>query len=117
MPFGFLQRGGTLSEHAQQTQLSSYQPSIQLENLVRGVDNIRHDVALSARFMESTRNHIFRLITRHGQIEALVDDAPTGARPLTRVRLPAASAPEKVFDAISFRRALLELHLSILNRA
>jgi len=117
MPFGFLQRGGTLSEHAQQTQLSSYQPSIQLENLVRGVDNIRHDVALSARFMESTRNHIFRLITRHGQIEPLVDDAPTDSRPLTRVRLPVSSNPEKVVDALSFKRALLELHVASLNRA
>jgi len=117
MPFGFLQRGGSLSEQAQQTQLSSYQPSIQLENLVRGVDNIRHDVALSARFMESTRNHIFRLITRHGQIESLVDDPPTDSRPLTRVRLPRSSMPEKVVDAISFKRALLELHVATLNRA
>jgi len=117
MPFGFLQRGVSLSEHAQQTQLSSYQPFIQLENLVRGVDNIRHDVALSARFMESTRNHIFRLITRYGQIEPLVDDPVTDSRPLTRVRMPPSAAPEKVVDAISFKRALLELHVASLNRA
>jgi hypothetical protein len=117
MAFGFLQRGGSLSEQAQQTQLSSYQPSIQLENLVRGVDNIRHDVALSSRFMESTRNHIFRLITRHGQIEPLVEDPPTGSRPLSRVRLPAASAESKIVDAIDFKRALLELHVAALNRA
>ena len=117
MAFGFLQRGGSLPEHAQQTQLSSYQPFIQLENLVRGVDNIRHDVVLSARFMESTRNQIFRLITRHGQIEPLVDDAPTGSRPLTRVRLPGNSVEAKVADAIGFKRALLELHIATLNRA
>ena len=117
MAFGFLQRGGSLSEQAQQTQLSSYQPSIQLENLMRGVDNIRHDVALSARFMESTRNHIFRLITRHGQIEPLVDEAPTGSRPLSRVMLPGNSAQARVVDAIDFKRALLELHIATLNRA
>ena len=117
MAFGFLQRGGTLAEHAQHTQLSSYLPILQLENLVRGVDNLRHDVALSARFMESARNHIFRLITRHGQIESLVDDLPTGSRPLSRVRLPGTSAEAKVVDAMTFRRALLDLHVAALNRA
>jgi len=84
---------------------------------MRGVDNIRHDVALSARFMESTRNHIFRLITRHGQIEPLVDEAPTGSRPLSRVMLPGNSVQAKVVDAIDFKRALLELHIATLNRA
>src|SRR5205814_8448900 len=96
MAFGFLQRGGSLPEHAQQTQLSSYQPFIQLENLVRGVDNIRHDVVLSARFMESTRNQIFRLITRQEQMEPLVTDAPTASRHRRRARLPATAVEAKV---------------------
>ena len=117
MAFSFLQRG-PLNEHARQTQLSSYAPSIQLEGLQRGVDNIRHDVALSARFMEATRQHIFRLITKYGQIEALIEEQPTFARPAARLgptSSPGANA--KAADSSDFKRALLDLHVASLNRA
>jgi len=118
MAFGFLQRG-SLSEHARQAQLSSYQPCIQLERLMRGVDNIRHDVALSARFMEVTRQHIFRLITKYGQIDLLLEDSASQSRPPSRVALPGAIRrdPAKSGEANDFKRALHELHMSALNRA
>src|SRR5689334_22725132 len=100
MPFGFLQRG-SLSAHARQVQLSSYEPAIHLEGLVRGVDNIRHDVALSSRFMETARQHIFRLIVKHGRIEALIEQPGAPARSASRIAgpgignsIPAPKSPE-----------------------
>src|SRR5579859_482224 len=113
MAFGFLQRG-PLTEHARQVQLSSYEPSIQLEGLVRGVDNVRHDVALSARFMEAARQHIFRLITKYGQIESLIEEPSATGRPATRVILPAAG---KASESSDLKSALLGLHVAALNRA
>src|SRR5690242_21313554 len=119
MPFGFLQRG-SLSAHARQVQLSSYEPAIHLDGLLRGVDNIRHDVALSARFMETARQHIFRLIVKHGRIEALVEQSAGIARPASRIAGPgignSITAP-KAPEASDFKRALLDIHVSALNRA
>ena len=118
MAFGFLQRG-PLNEHARQAQLSSYTPSIQLEGLLRGVDNVRHDVALSARFMETARQHILRLITKHGQIEGLLEEQLMVARPTSRVIRP-SSGPGgngRAAEPADFKRALLELHVAALNRA
>ena len=113
MAFGFLQRG-SLTEHARQVQLSSYEPSIQLEGLVRGVDNVRHDVALSARFMEAARQHIFRLITKYGQIESLMDEQAAIGRPPARVIQPAGAKASEPGD---LKSALLDLHVAALNRA
>jgi hypothetical protein len=119
MAFGFLQRE-PLNEHARQAQLSSYVPFIQLEGLVRGVDNIRHDVALSARFMETTRQHILRLITKHGQIEQLVEEELAFGRPPARASVRAlgpAGATSKAAEPADFKRVLLDLHVAALNRA
>jgi hypothetical protein len=119
MPFGFLQRG-SLSAHSRQVQLSSYEPAIHLEGLVRGVDNIRHDVALSSRFMETARQHIFRLIVKHGRIEALVEEPAGNLRPGSRIAGPGIGnsiAGPKLPESSDFKRALLDLHVSALNRA
>src|SRR5690242_5957547 len=119
MPFGFLQRG-SLSAHARHVQLSSYEPTIHLDGLVRGVDNIRHDVALSSRFMETARQHIFRLIVKHGRIEALIEQAAVTPRPTSRIAGPGignSTTTPKVAEAGDFKRALLDLHVAALNRA
>ena len=120
MAFGFLQRG-SLATHARQVQLSSYEPTIHLDGLVRGVDNIRHDVALSPRFMETTRQHILRLIVRHGQIESLIEEPVTIAKPRSRILGPGIGASQGVGKAAAessdFKRALLDLLVSGLNRA
>jgi hypothetical protein len=118
MPFPFLQRG-SLTESARQLSLSSYVPSIVLENLVAGIDNIRHDVFLSPKFSEITRSHIFKLIVKHGNVEdlALEDSlaSPRGiARPNGRVGGP---QPAKGFDPADFKRLVGELHIVALNRA
>ncbi|PYX83521.1 MAG: hypothetical protein DMG70_10110 [Acidobacteria bacterium] len=60
--------------------LSSYTPQLTLEGLSAGVDNLRHDVYLSPKFVEQMRLQIARLIARHGDVErVLTSDTPTFA--------------------------------------
>src|SRR5580704_16145277 len=47
-------------------------PSIALEGVAVGVDNLRHDVVLSPRFVDAARAQIMRLIVRHGELEGLL---------------------------------------------
>jgi len=57
--------------------LTRYTPALSLEGLQVGVDNLRHDVHLSTRFVEQARLQVARLIVRHGDMEGLLDaDAP-----------------------------------------
>jgi hypothetical protein len=62
--------------------------SISLEGLRVGVDNLRHDVALSPRFLDAARAQMARLIVRHGEVEGLlaseapaVNSVPSWMRP------------------------------------
>src|SRR5437870_9074876 len=58
--------------------LSSYTPQLTLEGLSAGVDNLRHDVYISPKFVEQMRLQIARLSARHGDVErVLTSDAPT----------------------------------------
>src|SRR5882724_10663426 len=57
-------------------QLGSYTPKLTLDDLQLGVDNLRHDVHLSSRFVEQARLRIARLIVRHGDMDGLIAAAP-----------------------------------------
>src|SRR5215469_8276507 len=126
MAFSFLQRG-SLTESARQLSLSSYVPTIVLENLVAGIDNIRHDVFLSSKFTDIARFHIFKLIVKHGNVEDLAaEDTPAPvrqvARPLGRVTglvqgARNLSQPGKEIDPAEFKRLVADLHIAALNRA
>ncbi len=99
--------------------LASYSPSLSLENLQLGVDNLRHDVHLSSKFVDSTRLQIARLIVRHGNMDGLLAaEAPAtaqlsshfiGAKPLANK--PAGAEPAEL------KPLLTEIHISALNRA
>src|SRR5438309_11852106 len=52
--------------------LSSYTPQLTLEGLSAGVDNLRHDVYLSPKFVEQMRLQIARLVARHGNVETVL---------------------------------------------
>src|SRR5579863_4141273 len=56
--------------------LASFTPVLSFEGLQVGVDNLRHDVHLSPKFVEQTRLHIVRLLMRHGDVEGLVAAEP-----------------------------------------
>src|SRR6201981_2297704 len=71
---------GSSSDEITPPSLSSYTPSLSLEGLLVGVDNLRHDVHLSPKFTETARAHIARLIARHGDVEGLLAaEAPQSA--------------------------------------
>ena len=125
MAFSFLQRG-SLAESARQLSWSSYVPSIELENLVAGIDNLRHDVFLSSRFSEIARLHIFKLIVKHGNVEELaMEDPAPSPRPLLRpsarlIGSPQVLKPSPVIkdpDPAEFKRLVADLHIVALNRA
>ena len=65
-------RLGRSAEEPLPPQLGSYTPKLTLKDLQLGVDNLRHDVHLSPRFVEQARLQIARLIVRHGDMEGLL---------------------------------------------
>src|SRR5262249_19866875 len=76
-------------------------------------------VFLSPKFCESARQHIFKLIAKHGGVEELVsvDPVSSGAdNGLSRVR-DSRTPTLKPYDTLDFKRQLAELHLVALNRA
>ncbi len=93
-------------------------PAIALEGLAVGVDNLRHDVALSARFVEAARAQIQRLIVRHGELEGLLAAEMT---PRTQgpswMRTAAAGPARTPTEKSDWKPLLAELHLAALNRA
>ncbi len=112
-------RLGRSAEEALPPQLGSYTPKLTLEGLQLGVDNLRHDVHLSPKFVEQARLQMARLIMRHGDMEGLLAaenaDRPAGnhfigSTPLGKAQPAKAGASE-------LKPLLAELHVSALNRA
>jgi hypothetical protein len=103
-------------------ELVSATPAIALEGLAVGVDNLRHDVALSARFVDAARAQIMRLIVRHGELEGLLAaEAPQKSQGPSWMRTAAAAANRpgvnSPVDPSDWKTLLAELHLAALNRA
>jgi len=98
--------------------LTRYTPALSLEGLHLGVDNLRHDVHLSTRFVEQARLQIARLIVRHGDMEGLLDADPPqstqgnhflGSGPASKAS-PKAGTPE-------LKPLLAGVQVAALNRA
>ena len=102
----------------QPPELMGYAPSLSLEGLQVGVDNLRHDVHLSRGFVEQTRLQVARLIMRHGNMEGLL--AAETAAPKVRTNYfignPGAKEPPRP-EPMDLKRLLTELHVGALNRA
>jgi len=90
--------------------------SISLEGLSVGVDNLRHDVALSPRFLDAARAQMVRLIVHHGEVEGLLAaEAPaTTSVPSWMRRQGPAGAKSEPTD---WKSLLAQLHLTTLKRA
>ncbi len=118
MPFSFLQRGN-LADHARQLTLGTYKPELTLQGLLTGVDNLRHDVFLSPRFVETARQHISKLIAKYAQVEDLLAEEPQSTfRPPSVITKAADKKPApKPGDAAELKRMLAELAVVSLNRA
>lgn len=95
-------------------------PSLSLERLSVGVDNLRHDVVLSSRFVELGRAQIARLVARHGELEGLFSSEPARsaqAQGPAWMRNQAGREPGQKNDPGGWKRALTELQVASLNRA
>jgi hypothetical protein len=116
-------RIGQTSEQWEPPFLIGYSPSLTLDGLQLGIDNLRHDVHLSPKFVEQARQHVARLISKFGNVEGLIaNDAPpervqlnpnyfAGSRNAGPVKAPVK--PERT----ELKPLLADLHLSALNRA
>src|SRR6201993_603817 len=98
--------------------LASYTPTLSLEGLTVGVDNLRHDVHLSPKFTDAARAHISRLMARQGELEGLLAAEATPSVPRTAFlnKLTTVMKPPKS-EASDFKSVLTELHVASLNRA
>ena len=92
-------------------QLASYSASLSLDGLQLGIDNVRHDVWLSPRFIKAAGAHIAKLIAKHGNVEKVVE----AGSPARSNMLPKALNPPQKNGEL--KPLLLELHRSALNRA
>src|SRR6476646_2913389 len=111
-------RLGRSAEEALPPQLGSYTPKLTLKDLQLGVDNLRHDVHLSPRFVEQARLQIARLIVRHGDMEGLLAAEKierTGGNHFIGPQA-GAKAPAKTVGS-ELKPLLADLHVSVLNRA
>jgi hypothetical protein len=99
--------------------LASYTPSLTLEGLSVGVDNLRHDVHLSPKFTDAARAHIARLIARHGDVEGLLAAEATASAPRTAFlsKLTTVVKPGAKSESSDFKTVLTELQVASLNRA
>jgi class 3 adenylate cyclase len=99
-------------------ELATSVPVVSLDGLAVGVDNLRHDVVLSAKFAEATRAHVARLIARHGEVEGLISaEAAQSAQGPSWMRTQVRAEARTKSDSGEWKAILSELHIAALNRA
>lgn len=98
--------------------LAASTPFVSLEGLSVGVDNLRHDVVLSPRFVELARAHVARMIARHGELEGLLSaEAPQSTQGPSWMRNQAGKPSRPKNDPGGWKAALAEMQVASLNRA
>ena len=111
-------RLGGAPEKPELPNLSASTPFISLEGISVGVDNLRHDVVLSTRFVELARAQIARLIARHGEVEGLLGaEAPQTSQAPSWMRAQAGRPVRPKYDPSEWKSALTELQVGSVNRA
>jgi len=109
---------GHTEQEAPPPRLTGYTASLSLEGLQLGVDNLRHDVHLSPKFVAQTRSQISRLIVRHGDVEGLLAAEAPLPRP-TGHFIGSNAGPKANAKPIGseLKPLLAEVHSAALNRA
>lgn len=111
-------RLGGAPDKAPVPSLSASTPFVSLEGLSLGVDNLRHDVLLSPRFVDAARAHIARLLARHGELEGLLAaEAPQPSQAPSWLRSKAQKTPRSKNDPGEWKALMTELQVASLNRA
>lgn len=108
-------RLGHQAEKAVPPELTPYIPTLALQGLQVGVDNLRHDVFLSPKFVEQARQHITRLLVRHGDLEG-----PLGAVAPANTRtqfIQAKLSGKPANEPTDLKSLLADLHVAALNTA
>src|SRR5215469_3497160 len=105
------------AEMLEPPQLASDTPTIPLENLQLGVDNLRHDVHLSFKFVDQARLHIARLIVRHGGMEGLIAAEPVEKMRNSNPPGVGWSKPAEKAQTPELKPLLADAHVAALNRA
>jgi hypothetical protein len=111
-------RLGGAPEKPAHPSLSASTPFVALDGLSVGVDNLRHDVVLSPRFVELARAQIARLIARHGEVEGLLGaESSQSSQGPSWMRQQAGRPSRLKHDPAEWKSALTELLVGSLNRA
>jgi hypothetical protein len=109
-------RLGHSDEQVDPPALVRYTPYLVLKGLATGIDNLRHDVYLSPKFVEQMRLQIARLIARHGNIEAILAvETPAASRSFSGLKAAAAVRPKS--EPADIKVLLTGLQVSALNRS
>src|ERR1700747_1906115 len=107
--------GGRPDKRALPT-LAASTPSIALEGISVGVDNLRHDVVLSPKFVELGRAQVARLIARHGDLEGLLSAEITrSAQGPSWMTHQAGKTARPKSDPGGWKTVLAELQVASLN--
>jgi class 3 adenylate cyclase len=111
-------RLGGAPDKPEAPKLAASMPAVSMEGISVGVDNLRHDVVLSPRFVELGRAQVARLIARHGELEELLSaEAPRTTQGPSWMRNQAGRAAGPKSDSGGWKAALTELQVGSLNRA
>src|SRR5271165_3016430 len=111
-------RLGSAPKPMERPELAESTPAIALEGLSLGVDNLRHDVLLSAKLVEAVRAHIGRMVARHGELEGLLAvEAGQAARGSSWIKEKMGRGPRAKSDPAEWKSLLTELLVASLNRA
>ncbi|MDP9162427.1 MAG: hypothetical protein M3O09_19650 [Acidobacteriota bacterium] len=111
-------RLGQSSEELLPPLLCSYSPELSLSGLQLGVDNLRHDVYLSPKFVHQARFQITRLIVRAGNLEGLLAAETPKPLPPNRFVAPSMSLkPRTQPEPPELKPLLSAIHLASLNQA
>jgi class 3 adenylate cyclase len=111
-------RLGGAPDKSDAPKLAAATPSVSLEGISVGIDNLRHDVVLSPRFVELGRAQVARLIARHGELEGLLAaETPRSTQGPSWMRDQAGRAAGPKSETAGWKAALTELQVGSLNRA
>jgi hypothetical protein len=109
---------GHAEQEAAPPRLTGYTASLSLEGLQLGVDNLRHDVHLSPKFVAQTREQISRLIVRHGDVDGLLAaEAPQQRQGGHFIGSHAGPKSDARPGTSELKPLLAQVHTAALNRA
>ena len=103
------------SSVAQPPRVTSYIPTLSLDGIQLGIDNVRHDVWLSPAFTKPLGAHIGKLIAKYGNVETVISAEAVGS--IGGPRNLFAKFTPAVTKSADVKQLLLEVHKTALNRA